>query len=359
MSFILEESSPVCDLLAAVDKSEDAYYFYLMESPDLSPKVVRILWLCNRKPAPAELDFGDRETPKAPMLPAAYVNAEHAPGGMELEASELKIFWYPSGDCAALIYKGSLLATIPPYAGLYEFPGFSRYIKGQHRYGWELPHDQKDILERLNEGVFQWKAIADEDVFHEWEAQYMAAALAFSGNAPEHYLHLNKDGLPHRRLWMTRKNGVCYNFTIGMGQVEMPRVQLLFKGDYWKLGRIELGFACVEAHAKLAEYMVAVMDTISQMPWQERDLLAHGHTIGFDKIRGFAGFLLVDPAMMPGMEAPKLPEYQNCPVHLLWIVPITEQELNFRNTKGPEALLRKVFLPEKLHIYDGTPKILT
>lgn len=359
MSFILEERSPVCDLMASVDKDDDAYYFYLMESPELRPKIIRILWLCNRRPASAGLDAEGMRQGKAPMMPLSHVHVKHAPEGMELDASELKIFWYPSGDCAALVYKGDLLAAIPPYAGLYDFPGFSRYVKGQHRYGWEMPGEMQGILERLNEGIFQWKAIADEGVFHDWEAEYMAAALVFSGNAPERYLQLDKGELPHRRLWMTRKNGVCYNFTIGMAQVELPRVQLVMQGDYRKHGRIELGFACEEKQAGLAEYMVRVMDDISQMPWQERDLLAHGHTISFDKIRGFAGFLLVDPKQMPGMEAPKLPEYQGCPVNLLWLVPITEKELGFRNTKGPEALLRKVFLPERLHIYDGMPKILT
>lgn len=158
---------------------------------------------------------------------------------------------------------------------------------------------------------------------------------------------------------MAQKNGVCYNLTFGMGQVELPGAQLTYRNDYHKYGRIELGFACEAKHAGLADYMVPLMDNISQMPWQERDLLAHGHTISFDRIRGFAGFLLVDPAMMQGMESPHFPEFQGNRVNLLWIVPITEKELTFRNTKGPEALLRKVFLPERLHIYDGTPKILT
>ena len=149
--FVCISRSPVTGLEACVGKDDNAYYLYLMEAPELGGgKVVRILWLCNRKPAPEVLSTeGDGSF----LLPREHVG--HDLNGIDLDESSLRIRWYATGDSAAVYDREGVLGAIPPYAGVHDFPGFTRYMKGFHRYGWQMrPEDAERSSVRKNSAKF-------------------------------------------------------------------------------------------------------------------------------------------------------------------------------------------------------------
>ena len=350
--FVCISRSPVTGLEACVGKDDNAYYLYLMEAPELGGgKVVRILWLCNRKPAPEVLSTeGDGSF----LLPREHVG--HDLNGIDLDESSLRIRWYATGDSAAVYDREGVLGAIPPYAGVHDFPGFTRYMKGFHRYGWQMrPEDAEGIEAYLHDADQQWQLTLTEKGWEIVDNAFRQVYYRFAGE-PSHYLDLDRGSFPRRRLFMGKQNDICYNLTVGMSQAELPRAQILLRNEYAAFSRMELGFACQEQHAALAEYMVPVMADLMQMPWQERDFLGHGHTIEFPRIPGFAGFLLVDAGQVSGLPCPAMPPFLGVKPRFCWIVLVTQKEMDFVREKGVEKILRKCWMPELVHVYDGGAK---
>ena len=351
-AFICESESPVCDgLEAVVIRDDNAYYFSLIEN--FGGRVIHMLWLCNRIEAP---DDWDTDRPGSLLLPRRYIT--HDPAGMELDETALRIVWYASGDCAALFYRDSILAAIPPFAVMGEFTGYSKYVREQNRYGAPLTaEDEQTILTWLNFANKQWRAIASPEVWEQIDTAYREIYGQFAGE-PTHYFHMQEDRLSHRRLWMGKRNGICYNLTVGMAQLELPYVWHLYGKEFAQHARMELGFACREEYEQTAMQMVPIMDMILQMPWRERDYLGHGHTIDLhpDAIPGYAGLLLLDASQIKGMPCPPLPVIMNSPVRLHWLVPVRAQEMESIRSGGEKGLkqfLRKVWFPEAVHIFNG------
>ena len=351
--FVCLSKSPLTGQEATVGKDDNAYYLYLMEPPERKAQVLRILWLCNRRPAP---DTMTADGGGSILLPKEHVG--HDPNGIDLDDASLHINWYKTGDSPIVFDREGILGAIPPYAGLHDFPGFSRYMKGLHRYGWEMrPEDAQEIRRCMDEANDQWRLTLTEQG---WNAVNEAFRLSYSRFAgePQHYLDLDRGSFPRRRLWMGKQRDICYDLTVGMSQAELPGAQLLYRNEYEQYARMELGLACQEQQAGLAEYMVPILDHLMQMPWQERDYLGHGHTIDFTNIRGFASLLLVDPSQVPGLACPSMPNFLGTSPRLHWVIPITAKETEFVREKGIEKLLRHSWLPELMHVYDGAPKFL-
>ena len=54
---IIEEWSPVCNIQAFVEKSDNAYYFYLWINPESEEPELRSCWICNRVKATKTVDY--------------------------------------------------------------------------------------------------------------------------------------------------------------------------------------------------------------------------------------------------------------------------------------------------------------
>ena len=349
--FICVSESPVCEgLEAVVIKDENAYYFSLMDN--YGGQALTMLWLCNRIPAPEDWQT---DRPGSFVLPRNFVL--HAPAGMELDEASLEIIWFASGDCAAVYDRNGLLGVIPPYAEFGKMTGYSRYLRESCRYGCPLTEEAAESTESwLHFAKKQWDAIGSETFFQEFDSTYRMIYEQFAGQ-PTHYLHLQQDALPHRRLYMSRRQGICYNLSVGMAQLELPYVWHVFGKECQQYARMEIGFACAEKYAQAAERIVPLMDMIVQMPWEERDYLGHGHTIDIDPaiLPGYTGLLLLDAAQIKGMPCPGLPKIMNCPNRLHWLVPIKDREMQLIRSgeKGLPQFLRSVIFPESLHIFQG------
>lgn len=93
-------------------------------------------------------------------------------------------------------------------------------------------------------------------------------------------------------------------------------------------------------------------------PWRENTFLAHGHTIPFRQIAGFAAVLLVNPKLVPELECPEYEPFRGDAVNLLWVVPITDEVYQFAQEHDIDETLRTCGDIAKIHIFDGSNKFM-
>lgn len=354
MEVLLESRSPLCRLDAIVAKEKNAYYFYIMKAPEAGCEMVHFCWICNRGPAPEELT-ADSFRDGAPMMPKKNVGPEHLPDGMDLDASKLSIVWYRSGDCAAVLSDNEIICVIPPNVGKYDFPGFSKFAAGQHRYAWALPVSTKKMKSEIEENRRFWKELSSchSDILTE----HQNIISGFLGNPAARLLDIDRGEFPYRTLLQGEKNDVVYDFTAGVSRYPMPKSPLYFNNDSDKSCYIELGFACEKKHAVLADMMGSVLAQISDIPWGENDIIWHGHTIEFNSIRGCSAIVLINPDYITEAEAP---DYSSADrkINLLWVVPVTDEEFSIIKNEGIIKALSRVRFRDRLHIFDGHRKFV-
>ena len=292
---ILEEWSPVCNIQAFVEKSDNAYYFYLWVNPESDETEIRSCWICNRVVAPKTVDYSVMENGEAPWMPVDYV--KHNISGMELDFDKLHIQWLEEGDGAVLLEADKILAYIPEFSGYNGFHGYSIYAKGTGPFAWELEQ------------------------------------------AYERYYAIDGNSFPPKALLVGRKNNVLYAITAGVSIIPMPNVEMEYQEQYGDYRRIELGFACTEKHKELMKMMLGVVSGLSNMPWEALTYLGHGHTVPFSNIKGYEYILLLNDRRLAKEESIKYEPFMGEPINLLWIKPITTKEYNFICENGVDLYL--------------------
>jgi len=355
MNSIFSTKSPICDISAVIDKDENAYYLYLIGHPDTEPMVLRTLWICNRKPAPKELDIAGMEEGKAPMLPAGNVSADHPADGMELDVEKLGAVWYESGDSITIFYDEEVICSVPPYAGFHDFPGFSRYAKGQHRYAWSMPDAMDNFLRRIDRSIDFWSYV-NGDLWAKAQDEHIGVLDKFFGSKHDKFFGIDGKKFPPRALAQGHRDGVVYGISLGISLFPMPKSEIVFDADYHKYSHIELGFAAEEQFSPMMTTMYSLIGRTADVPWQTLNVLWHGHNFTFNGIDGFGGIVLINPIAVEGLEKPEYRNFLGDDINLLWLVPVTKEELDFLNKEGMEAFMGRCKNPERLHIFDNKPK---
>ena len=354
---IFESHSPICDIDAVIEEDDSTYYLYLMTAPETGVKLLRALWICNRRPAPEVFDPESMKGGKAPMLCRENLAPIHPAVGISLNPARLSCSWYDTGTAVAVYYGEKLLCAIPPIAGLHDFPGFSVFAKGQTRYAWGMPEDNA-FAERAKGLKGFWDNIQADDAWPEIRDENIRVLEEFYGAPHEKYYAIDGGKFPLKALAQGRKNGTVYGITLGVSQFAMPRSEAVFGSHYYDCNRIELGFAAQERHEPIMQMMYSVISDVATIPWKEMDFLWHGHTFDFPNIKGFSQMLLLNPAYIEGMECPQWRKFLGNRVNLLWLVSITAQEFDLLHEIGIAELIKRSPAPQRLHIFDGSPKFL-
>lgn len=356
---LLEEWSPVCNIQAFVEQTDTSCYFYLWVKPGMEDATVKSCWICNVSAAPEELDVEAMRQGIAPAMPEQYVL--HDVGGMALDADKLKIVWFEEGDAAALLSEEELLCVIPCWGGIVGeggyFHGYSRYAKGIAPCAYGLEDALLTIGSRVARSQAFWDWFECEpDYWKITQKMHLDALERFFGPC-QHYYAIDNEEFPPKALIQGARDGVLYGITAGVSLIPMPGVELYDSEDFRADRRMELGFAAVLQQKGLCRQMFSYLSAASAYPWNEVTFLAHGHTVPYNRIEGFAAVLFVNPKMVPGMEKP---DYEPCmedPVNLLWVVPITEEEYQYAMEHDIGETLGHVSgALAKVHIFDGKPK---
>ncbi|MDE7322324.1 MAG: suppressor of fused domain protein [Lachnospiraceae bacterium] len=354
---LLEEWSPVCNIHAFVEKTDTCCYFYLWINPGAENTAVKSCWICNTAAAPKELDVEAMKQGMAPAMPEAFVL--HDLKGMELDAENLRIVWFEEGNAAALLLEDEIICVIPCWSGFEGFHGYSRYAKGVTPCAWGLADASEKMGERVERSRDFWDWFEFEpDYWKITQKMHMDALEKFFGRC-ENYYAIDGEQFPPKALIRGTRDGVIYGITAGVSLIPMPGIELYDPDEYWEDRRMELGFAVTAGHEDLCSQMYAYVSAMAAYPWKEDTFLAHGHTIPYQRIEGYAAVILVNPKMVPGLETP---EYEPCrgePVNLLWLVPITGEEYQFAQEHDIDETLRHVGGDiTKIHIFDGMHKFI-
>lgn len=348
---ILESWSPYCNINAFVEKSKTCYYFYLWIDPLSDHPTVKACWICNRVKSPVNLDLDRMKRGTAPMMPAQYVG--HHKNGIDLDEKKLSIAWFPEGDAAALLSGDELLCVLRGWKDV-RFPGYCRYAVGRGPYAWEMNQNAADNfmagvrLGEKNYGFLQGK------YWYSVLCEHIEVLKGFFGEH-EQCVEVTK-GRPSRAVILGARDSTAYAVTAGVSLIPMPRVVLEFEDKVNENRRIEYGFACDERNKALRELMLSTMKTLADAPWKRINYYAHGHMVQFGGIKGYHGFLFINPKNVIALESPEYKPFMGDKVNLLWIVPVRKEEFDIVVESGVDELLKHAIDISRVHIFDGQKK---
>ena len=302
---------------------------------------------------------------KAPMMPAEFV--AHDLNGMELDEHSLSIVWFEEGTGAALLSGKEILCVIPEWSGYKDFHGYSKYAKGTGPFAWEMVQALPHLRDRVEAAQKLWNFFQGEGKERVWMMAQREEIMKFIGTHENDYditLRQNQKPwdptFPPKVVVSGSRDGVVYGVTAGVSMIAMPMVDFHVDGDPRDTKRMELGFATVERHRPLCRPMYGTLCSFANFPWDQLTFLAHGHTIPFRSIGGFAAILFVNPRFVEGLECPSCTRFlDGSVVNLLWTVPITQEEYDFAVQNSSAKLLEKAADASRIHIFDGKPKFLS
>lgn len=331
-----EEVGPNGNLRASVEDDGRSVHLYLEGMTEDHPFGVRSCWVRNLRPAPALIEAERMQAGLAPMLPAR--NCVDPEAGRPLRPDDLEFLWFESGDGVALLEKGEVLAVIPPWSGKAGFAGYARDCALASPLCDPLgapEHDHHGIFARLARAAAFWESW-DHNPWPRIQEGLMRALEAALGPHTR-YFSTSPEVFPPRSLTLFEKEGARVAVTGGMSLRPQPRAT----GP----SRIELGLAW-EPKADDPTPLLSYVSGQATLPWDRYLFLDDGHTIGL--VPGAQGeiaphframLLWEDP---PGAPAIELPPFEDEAVRLLWMVPITESELELLREKGADALKERL-----------------
>lgn len=361
---LLKSRSPVSDVEAFVEKSGSCYYLYLWFRPLSKEAKMKVCWICNRHRAPQRVDVDGMGNGRAPMMPAEFV--AHDINGMELEKSSLSIVWLEEGTGATLLSGEEILCVIPDWSGYKDFHGYAKYARGTGPFAWEMTNALPNLTARVRSARKLWGFFTQPENERAWMMGQRAEIMKFIGTHENDFditLRPNQQSwdptFPKKVVVSGSRSGVVYGVTAGVSLIAMPMVDFHVDGDPKDTKRMELGFAAAEEFRQLCRPMYGNLCMYANFPWEQFTFLAHGHTIPFRNIRGFAAVLFVNPGSVEGLESPPLARFlDGSIVNMLWVVPITQEEYDFAVQHSSAELLKKANDLSRIHIFDGKPKFL-
>ena len=157
--------------------------------------------------------------------------------------------------------------------------------------------------------------------------------------------HLNDNKWPPKGLLKIPREGNVILVTTGVSLRPQPNIEL-YIDDPRPFRRIELGVVLRgDTGEGLIEKFARFINGQSGLPWRQFTWLSHGHSIrlnGFDET-SYKGVLLANSRFhLPHVE---LPTFDEDPVTLLWMIPVTGPELETAKKIGSDSIIDKTPYP--------------
>lgn len=347
---MLNETSPYGSREVVLEDDGRTVYLYLIPERPEDPAEPVAVWVANRVAAPETDDLASMAAGTPPLMPRH--GTRHPAGRPPFPPEDLELVWFEAGDGVALLERGALLAVIPGWAGQDGFPGYSREAVGQQSLAWELEDALDSLGPRIESARRYW----------EWRAQPESwSAIQDTG-----LRHLESRMGPQRRYWAADGGGwppravvqfepadcpgVSVCATVGMGAQPMPQVELYVE-DPAPFRRIELALGTTGDPAAAARLLSGMMAS----PWANVTWLGDGHTWSWNASPTIAAgsvMLLCDPPAdgkrglkHRGQAAPDLSgvlDRSGDPVTYLWVVPLSEGEVELAEQGGSAAVIREM-----------------
>lgn len=215
--------------------------------------------------------------------------------------------------------------------------GYARDCIKEGPLAWPLRADNA-LIDRFAAAQSYWQKW---ERGHPWPEARDALLGAVERDLGPHdnYYAIDGNQWPPRALARFERKDRRILLTVGMSLLPQPQVEMHLD-DPGPLRRIELGAVVPSSWSnkqvmRLAEYMSAQ----ARLPWSLLTWLGPGHTIGCDAWPSsrFTAAALVD--VHPAQRRLTLPDQFGDPVTVLWLLPLTAEELKRAEASSTEAVV--------------------
>ncbi len=274
----------------------------------------------------------------APMLSEQYCS--NPKDQSRLSENQLQIVWSKEGDSASLFYKNKVICIIPSWASN-ECPGYSTFCIKQSELAFPLGAGEAQLVENYLDSKEFWNTW-NQDSWNEIQEQQLGIITNTIG-VYEKYYAIDNGIWPPKALITIEKDGFTYIITIGVSIIPQPKVELYVENPE-EYRRIELGFVIkTELLDKNRDGILRYISAQTTMPWSKLSWLGEGHTIPCDQLsdiaESYTHIMLVQANHYVDIH---YPIYWNDKVNLLWMVPISDDDLVMAKSNGSSSLIAEL-----------------
>ncbi|MDH2430113.1 suppressor of fused domain protein [Sphaerisporangium sp. TRM90804] len=330
---VLTDTSPYGSRAVTVEQDGASSVAYLRDG---GGGIHGAVWLANHGPAPSYATAGPEGPWRSPVMPVAHTRVPE--GTAPITAGELEVLWFEEGDGAALYRNGELLAVIPGWSDLeHGMPGYARDAVGESPLAWSLQEALEGLAPRIAKARSYWEWRGGDSAWPSFQ-QFVMSHLDVRVGGAGRYWDLGADHLPTVGVTERPKDGYTVLSTVGMSCQRMPTVeQYIERPDTY--ARVELAVATRGEPTDAARLFL----WLARYPWRSVTWLGHGHTArwydepaSFPLGAGYDGVLMLDT--VPGLPDLSGFAFSGDEVRWLWLVPVTEQELQHVAEHGHQRL---------------------
>ena len=327
------ETSPFRTLDAIVEHDGLAVYLYLNQLEKNGNFGTRACWVRNLEMGPMVFNADEMQQGIPPQLPRTHcVDREPQPLP---NPDDLSIVWFEEGNGVALLEKANgtvkTIAIIPPWSGLDGFHGYALECATENQVCWPMPDNPK-LEKRIRRAQEFWHAVSTSDSTDSFGTLQTTLLEQFenrfgSANSESEYYTIDGGQFPPRGLTKIKSDNGTTILTIGTSLCPQPAVEL-FADNPTAHRRIELGIRMPNCSDDQAQAAIRQISILAGYPWRNFTWLGDGHTCEFkDVFPSINNALLVHDSHFDSEQPVALPKYRDDPLNLLWLVPVTDDQL--------------------------------
>ncbi|TGK11562.1 suppressor of fused domain protein [Leptospira fletcheri] len=343
---LYQEANPYGSFTAFLEDDGRTVYLYLQaeENPDFSMKSV---WVCNRIQAPKFRTEEELRSGLPPVLAEEEVldSSPIAP----FQEEEIHFIWTEEGTGVAFFYREELVAYLPPWSGVKDFHGYSKFAKTEALTAYPLGNSEfGTIPDRIRQDRTHWEFRSSPNVWKKVQELRLSFLENIFGN---HDKYWSADGGKFPQLGIARFRwnllpDVYIYATLGMSSQNMPGVEL-YRKDYEDYARTELLFAVKVSDEDRSESWVPhQIGEIIRYPWSMGKWFGHGHTISMSRRDPEALHVTFTSLLFKELDAKAghpplagLVAENGRPIRFLTLLPVSEEEREVIQEKGAKEFL--------------------
>jgi hypothetical protein len=344
---LLFQTSPIGNIDAIVQHDGRCVYFFLNENPNSAsgkPKFgTRCVWVQNLERGPLVFNQSELEKGIPTILPRTLtVDREGLPN---LSPEKIHVVWLEEGNAAALVKIDSsneidrVLAVIPPWSGRDGFHGYAAQCGAENEVCWPMP--QNEMLQRriANANSFWQSFESNANPFATLQPEQLGyyrdrfeseEETSLADTSSSNYFSIDGGKFPPRGLLQIKQPDSVLLLTVAMSLLPQPLVELSTDQPS-RFRRIELGLRIPNplASESIVDQARAKLSQLAAYPWSHFTWLGSGHSCNLSGIfddREHA--MLIDDALIRDDSTSPPPPFRNDPVNLLWLAPVTQQQID-------------------------------
>jgi hypothetical protein len=359
---IYQETNPYGAFNAFLEDDSRTIYLYLQSIHNPTWKM-RAVWIQNRIPAPKSRSEKDLANGLAPILCEDEIlpNSPISP----LIKEDITFIWTEEGDSLAVFYKEEMICFLPPWSGIKEIVGYSKYAKIDTITANPLGDSKHGVLaDRVDSSRKFWEYRADPKT---WLSIQKNRLDFYESHFGKHIQYWSADGGKFPQLAICKfepkeYSDVIFFTTIGISGQNMPTVELYLK-DYLDFSKIEIIFA----HKKTEEnnsdtWIPHALGEIMKYPWMMGKWFGNGHTISLSRrdpsalhLNFTTIFFVENPSNKLEDKSPihEFRTEKNELVKVLYAIPISDEEMIFAKEKGAKALIELMNTRKMFWVHDS------